>query len=309
MFGKIASETMVRLYLNDPEIYEYYFDFDINRKFNSPFRDDPKPSLSFKATETGNIIFKDFGMVNQKYYDSIGFVSMLLDCSRYEACHRIWNDLVIERGESPFQDKVVFKPTPNEYTFEYSELDDISYWEKYHISRETLLKANVFKLDNLYYKGTKVLSWGPSFIYLFGGDSWKTYAPYEDRLKFRSNDIGKVVECIGLTDRPDAPLIITSSTKDAMVLYECGYNSIAPTSENARSGLMEHLGKLREKFDYIYVMYDNDDPGRKASEALMKTFKYIEKDIYTKELKDPSDYSEKYGLFKLKELIKNQIHG
>jgi hypothetical protein len=44
-------EKRLRFYVRDEVIYSNYFpDFSLYGKFNSPFRDDPRPSLAFLHT-------------------------------------------------------------------------------------------------------------------------------------------------------------------------------------------------------------------------------------------------------------------
>ncbi len=66
-------------------------------------------------------------------------------------------------------------------------------------------------------------------------------------------------------------VVITKSLKDVMALYEYGIPAIAPCSENLF--LTEtQFNKLKTKFKHIYLLYDLDIPGVKASKKIKKEF-------------------------------------
>ena len=66
-------------------------------------------------------------------------------------------------------------------------------------------------------------------------------------------------------------VVITKSMKDVMCLYSLGIPSIAPTSENCFLSEAQYH-KLKERFKYIILLYDNDRPGLKAAISIHKKF-------------------------------------
>ena len=92
--------------------------------------------------------------------------------------------------------------------------------------------------------------------------------------------------------------------KDIMCLYEYGIIAIAPCSENLFVTDNQYQ-KLKAKFKNIFLLYDNDLPGIRASIKIHK--KYPELNILfipkSSKCKDFSDYRKTYGDKKTQELI------
>lgn len=58
-------------------------------------------------------------------------------------------------------------------------------------------------------------------------------------------------------------LVITKSLKDVMCLYEYGITAIAPCSENLFVTDSQYQ-RLKNKYNNIFVFYDNDEAGIKG---------------------------------------------
>lgn len=101
-------------------------------------------------------------------------------------------------------------------------------------------------------------------------------------------------------------LVITKSMKDVMCLYQYGITAIAPCSENIFVTESQYQ-KLKTKYKYIYLFYDNDEPGIKAAIKIKKQHPDI-KILYLPRHggdKDISDYRKAHGDRKTSELINN----
>lgn len=66
-------------------------------------------------------------------------------------------------------------------------------------------------------------------------------------------------------------IVITKSLKDVMTLYCLGVPAIAPISENCFLSEAQY-NRLRERFKYIVLVYDNDRPGLKSMISIRKKF-------------------------------------
>ena len=115
----------------------------------------------------------------------------------------------------------------------------------------------------------------------------------------------------GITQLPETgdTLYITSSLKDIIVLRKLGLNAIAPSAETTIIP-EDIITMLKTRFKKLVIFYDNDNPGIIASNKHSKIyeaseifvpFKYISEDI-----KDPSDFVEKYSYEELLDVIKNE---
>lgn len=343
MFGKLVNKDLLSLYLNDEEIIKYYFpEYEGigGGNYNSPFsfREDGTPSLSFIYSDDNKLIWKDFGFAEQESTDWLGFVTYILygeeaienhiEC-RKKAEKKIWDDLVIKRegdfNKEPKRRSKNIKSfrRDDKYTYEASKLTDrdARYWYDFGISLETLHEHNVLRLDALYanygdnYKMFEYSEEEPKFLYLFdvANSSFKMYNPLasDKANKFRSQNIQYVIEGFEQLPHIDEDIIITSSLKDTMVLKECGYNAINPTSENSWRVLIKLFRKnLLKRFKNFYVLFDSDDAGYKAAERLHEYSGYRIKPIFIEEeygTKDPADFVKAYGKEKLTHIISELI--
>jgi DNA primase len=66
-------------------------------------------------------------------------------------------------------------------------------------------------------------------------------------------------------------LVVTKSLKDVMTLYSLGISAIAPISENCFLSESQY-NRLKERFKYIILLYDNDRPGLRAMLSIKRKF-------------------------------------
>lgn len=297
----MRDETRLRFYLEDTQIYHYYFgDFDLSSKYKSPFphRRDPNPSFMFKNVGTWSspkILWNDFGMTDIKYKDGIGFVMEYFQISRKNAVRKIWKDIVMN------PDVILVKPRilqplnlPYEYTKEDIQDFELKYWSKLWFSKMFLKFFNVHSMKSMRRVGKK-LWWStednPTFIYLFSKrGAFKAYRPLDPRKdKFRGQNNGDVLEGYDQLPRIGQHLIITSSLKDTMTLRKLGYLAVNPTSENSKRGLYRIIRELNQRFYKIYILFDNDMPGIRAARSLARETGWEVIMLPTWSTKDPSD--------------------
>lgn len=90
-----------------------------------------------------------------------------------------------------------------------------------------------------------------------------------------------------------------------MALYEYGIQAIAPCSENEFVTEKQYQ-KLKTKYKNIFLVYDNDPPGIKASVKIHKQYPDLKIMFIPKSsgCKDFSDFRKTYGDKKTQELIK-----
>lgn len=92
--------------------------------------------------------------------------------------------------------------------------------------------------------------------------------------------------------------------KDVMCLYEYGITAIAPCSENIFVTDSQYQ-RLKAKFKYIFLLYDSDLPGIRASVKIHKQYSELNILFIPKSsgCKDFSDYRKTYGHKKTLELV------
>lgn len=298
----MRDETRLRFYLDDTQIYHYYFgDFDLTTKYESPFphRRDPNPSFMFKNVGTFNdpkILWNDFGLTDIKYKDGIGFVMEFYQISRLEAVRKIWKDMVMNPKITLVKPRVK-QPIklPYEYTIQDIQDFEMKYWSRLWFTKEFLKFFNVHSMRSMRRLGKKLWATtkdNPTFIYLFSkSKAFKAYRPLDPRKdKFRGQNNGDILEGYNQLPRTGQHLIITSSLKDTMTLRKLGYLAVNPTSENSKRGLYKLIRELNYRFNNnIYILFDNDRPGINAAKSLARDTGWKVIMLPTWSTKDPSD--------------------
>lgn len=331
----LLTKQSINEKVNDQQIYEFYMktDIDFGRKYNSPYRVDKKPSLSFLVLDDNSILWRDWGDGSQsKPQGVIMFVSKINgNCSYGNALKIIDREmnLNIEKNVKLLNapsthiiipsKKIVKKNKPNKliqvkpqsYTKE-----DIAYWSQYKIQLATLMRYSVFSAKYVWLDGTLVRSYsGSNPVYAYKLDTvdkiqrWKIYSPLSiGGNKWLTNANKSIVQGLKNLDLVTNRFILTKSLKDVMVLRILGYESAALQSETSEMPQWFE-GFLHLNYKRHYVLYDNDEAGRYGADKLIKEspkLMKIEIPDYLN-VKDISDYIKKYGYKKAKLLIHNLI--
>jgi len=327
--GEGISIKNIYKHISDHDIFNHYYGpYTIGKITSSPFRIDDHPSFGIYVSRyTGKLMFNDFMLGSG---NSIQFVKMKYRCSYQQALSIINEDFNlgynsesipdnIRNCSKPFYGRVNAKAkfkTRKPPTIKIRErnwmIKDKEYWkDKYNISSSTL---NYFKVSPItFFQIDSQIIYGDSlcYAYYFKDGIYKIYQPNKTNSTFKwYTNVNPTIPWQGYNQLPntDDILFITSSLKDVMVLYECGYSAIAPHSEN---GIFTQrmYAELKERFLYIVIYYDNDEAGVKHSTTITNTFKdllYINNPKQCN-AKDPSDYVNDYSLDELKELIKTKL--
>lgn len=294
--------------INDLLIYKYLLgDFEIGKKYTSPLRsDDDTPSFSLYYD--GDVLkWKDFG------YDACGnkainYLMEYMNLPFIEAI-KFYNTVIKNTTLKINQVKVKdFKKVDkfsiyNRTFFKDFELD---YWNRFGIDEKQLIDESIYPLESFYY-GDRLIhnscESDPAFILDLGSAAWKVYRPLNKTYKWTSKNLENV-KCEGCNtlaaDKKDK-LIITSSTKDRLVIKNLGYESINPLSESN----IYPLEKLELNYDKIYVLFDNDDTGRKYTDKLTSLTDWIPLYLDSK-CKDIAEAYE-HDLYNLKKFLHDYV--
>jgi len=303
------------------DIYSFYIgdQFKIGKVMRSPLREDIHPSFGvYKSSIRGNLMWKD--QATGKTGNVVQFVSEKFNISYNDALKKILSDIenvnisCTEKGryiqESYSRVKTVISVQRKNFT----DIDD-QYWGQYYVSREILKKHNVYPIaafwvndivSSIFYTKEK-----PLYAYQVF-DKFQIYCPYGDKKnKFRTNT--SIYDIHGLEQLPKYGnlLIITKSKKDVLVLDKLGYTAIAPCGEN--TPIPESIiQNLKERFDNIIILYDNDKAGMEGAKKLADTYNltyvYIPIDYNLMfKIKDISDYIKNFKITRTRELLKKLL--
>lgn len=320
---KHVSKENILERVNQFDIFKHYIvNFEaIGVMFKSELRQDKNPTCCI-GKYGDKLFYRDFALsgvldcfgyimqnYNISYYDSLEMINLdfnlqLLSTSNFSHTPRpaIQTDFDITKVEHiPAEIKVKVR----KWT-----LHDKLYWnDKYGITINELKHFKVFPLSGIWLRGNYYKCGNNTYGYYFGvyedgRQGWKIYQPKDKKHKWITNGLETIFQ--GFNQLPDKGkrLVITKSLKDVIVLYKLGIPAIAPQAESIIITI-DFLNQLRLRFDEIMLIYDNDGPGKEATiriaEQHLLPYFYMPDDV-----KDASDFVEKYGIDDLDIFIEEQ---
>ena len=286
---------------------EYYLKIKIQKKLIlSPFREDQKPTCGFYYNSNGILKLHDFA--TGEHFDIFDVVKKKYNITYYQALIRM------NYEKDKFSNMDSNKLIKEEVVYTFTETTNFEYFDRYFITDRTLRRFKVRSVKTLYVNqnvSKRSNSNNPIFAYTFPSGKFKFYRPLtkgED--KWSGNAV--ITDIFGFYQLPTRGKIvfITSSAKDAMVLFEMGFNAIAFSSESIsgkNSEVDKVITQLKKRFEHVIIFMDNDAPGLKAARKLATEFRlnYIHNPERTP--KDISDYLQKYKLRNTRRMLKRRL--
>jgi 5S rRNA maturation endonuclease (ribonuclease M5) len=155
----------------------------------------------------------------------------------------------------------------------FTEIDK-AYWGKYGITPVTLHNYNVFSCKYVIVNGK--LKWSytnedPIYAYKVE-DRYKIYRPFHKGAgkwlsSLNHEDIEGISYAYETLPTADPLIVITKSTKDAMVLREMGIHSIAVRSESTMLP-EKYVENIQHFYKHIVILFDNDRQGMKFADQV-----------------------------------------
>lgn len=323
------------------EILSHYFHIDkIPTLINSPLRDDKSPSMGLYTNDGSKIYFHDFK--TRESGGTIDLLSLLWGTSFEDTLKRIDDELVnikkikattFEQKQHQTSSSSVSDLIRAKQMIMSSSIDlkvrvrdwkdyDEEYWETSGISKKWAIFGNIYPISHIFIRKGKKDDWiiipadKYAYAYLERKDKKETlkiYQPFSDKFKWRNKHDASVWDLWELIPPEGEDLIITSSRKDALTIWEnSGIPALSLQSETYMP--KKHVvNQLKKRYKNIYVLYDNDfnkeiNTGKINGMNLAKTFglTYIEIPKESGE-KDPSDIVKRYGREALRKLIHRLI--
>jgi len=312
----LAKEDVLRQIDNGLSIYQKYIEgkgrpIKLNCAYNSPLREDKKPSFSLYDGNGLGVCYKDHA--NGECGDCFKFyakVHGLENMPFNELLEEVSRDFGVTGNTTRFNGKGIQK---SEKAYTINEIPIKSeYFAGYGISEEILEKYNVVSLElftstseeGKQYTFTASAD-NPIFAYKYEG-GFKIYRPKNN---YRFQHLGdKRIKPFGyeqLQDKGDFA-IITGGEKDVLTLASMGYDAISFNSESSYDGTV--INELKERFKDVYVLYDIDKTGLEQSEKLCSEFGLnrilLPEKLKEIEGKDISDYQAAALTFNYSDWIK-----
>lgn len=306
-----------------PDILGYYLNIStIPILINNPCRTDNNPSLGLSMLPDGNVYYKDFATGDSG--DGIKLLMELWKCSRVDAYKKIEKDLLsinkkVTVTETTKSSGVRVKYSHTELGCKIREWKDydLEYWNRFGIDLNTLKKAEVYPISyKFFYKdGKQNYVAAPKYSYAFierkeGKITMKLYSPFIKGLgKWFTSTDKSVISLWTLLPEKGDKVCICSSLKDSLTMM-CNTNipSICPQGEKYPISNTA-MKVLKSRFNEIYVIYDNDEPGIEDAKALCFKHNIINvtlpefKKIDGTQGKDLAELRESYGKEKFNDLI------
>lgn len=330
MFGSGFSDIELPQLLtmvSQEQIASHYLGItDIPCVINAPYRSDEKPSLGIYLAKNDNVSFTDFG--TKESGDVITLLMKIWRCDFRTCISRIYNDLgkfdnQVKTRDSMGRIKTLNHKSPVEIKVKFREWRDydLEFWESYGISKPWLEFGDIHPISRIFFLSGETTRDFPAekyaYVYIERKDNivtLKIYQPKSTVCKWMSKHDSSVWDLWTKIPQKGKDLIITSSRKDALCLWE---NTGIPSVSLQGEGYIpkEHvINELKERFENIYILYDNDfqateNHGRIFATELSKRFNLIMIEIPDEyRAKDPSDLCLKYGRQKVREVILNLIN-
>jgi hypothetical protein len=293
--------------INPYDIYRHYITekFIIGKRFSSPLREDKHPSFIIFNSKYNELFWKDFRFGSG---DSIILVQKMFNLNYFEALSKIATDFnlrhifinpkdVIKSNKDP----VIYNKTEIEKEFVTIKIRsrkfnayDYWFWNQFGITYKCLKKYNVVPITHYFINGSPIKASKLSYAYpekKDGNITYKIYQPLSKAKWFNNHDYS-VIQGWRQLPRRGSILIITSSLKDAMsIICTTDYCAVAPQAESVL--MKPHiLKKLNERFDNIYINYDNDY-NKSENWGQLNAIKIIDKYDFIKNIIIPSEYKSK----------------
>ena len=323
-FQPKITKKLILSRFSEEQLMEYYLHIPVKKGlFRSPLRRDKQPTCSFYRNKSGKLIFKDFA--TGQHLNVFDVVQSIFRCNYFESLRIIANDFGIVQDNTlhknpgkinlnpiKIKDKEISKIQIEVQEFTDSEL---KWWGKYGISKDILKRFDVYSCKHVFLNDqlfAKSQQHCPIFGYYGkkyqGLELWRCYFPKRTSFRFITNWPSKKIQGYDQLPKKGKLLVITKSMKDSMCLYSCGITACAPNSENLFIP-DKVLEDLKNRFENIVVLYDNDKPGLYNMAKIRKehpelTYVFIPKRYGSKDI---SDFYKDHGRKETLNLIKTFI--
>lgn len=317
---EITKEFLLSKF-NEETFMTYYLGIPVKKGlFKSPLRGDHVPTCSFFRNKAGELIFKDFS--GAFYGNFINVVMYKYQCNYYKALKIIASDFGLigtSIKKTPIKVQETFKDSGqaviNVEIQDFTE-QELKWWNKYGITEKILKKFKVYSCKNVWLNGNyfaKSAQNNMMFGY-YGGikdkvELWRIYFPQRKEYRFLSNWNSNKIQGFNQLPKTGNVLVITKSMKDVMTLYSVGIPAIAPNSETLFIS-DNVLSNLKERFNRIFVLYDNDLPGISNMNKIKKlhpelNYLWIPRETGAKDISDLHKLLEKknFNVFLKEKLV------
>ena len=313
MYGKIYSNTYndALRQVDQLTVWRDILGYvGIGQLVSNPFRNDSNPGC-FLREYNGVIFFMDFAQPEFNSYTCIHAVAHFKQVSlataasyiiakyRYGLHVSLTSNNIVQIVKTTnvknTNKSISYKAYINDEGLPIYIPRDKLYWSIRGVSADQLRKHHVFSVEYLYIGDDIIHTNKPTYAYTFPESNHvKIYSPFDTKHKW----LGTATKD-DIWYSNDFPLseiaIITKSLKDLMVIENIvDYDVYAFQNEGVIPKQLDFIAKHYKK---VYVLYDNDTPGIKASNQLKQLYSNFEQIFIplNSNCKDADEYYIKHG--------------
>ena len=307
--SKIGDENIAKKYLGITKI---------PCVMKSPLRVDNKPSFAVYQHDDGSVYYIDYAtgekgslysLLCSLWHSSfIDVISKIVGGFNQQQIEYNQRQLRKQTGKIIARNQVALQCRAREW-----QSYDIDYWQSYGISLQWLKYAEVYPISHkIIIKDDKKYTFGADkYAYCFverkeGKVTLKVYQPFNTKgFKWSNKHDRSVISLWTKVPEKGKRICICSSLKDALCLWaNTGIPAISVQGEGY-SMSETAVNELKKRFEKIYVLFDNDEPGLKDGEKLSHETGFI--NVVLPPFKGGKDISDYYKI-KGKEAFIELIH-
>ena len=311
--GPLLPLDEVRTHISDFEILRYYLGVtSVPTVINNPTRKDERPSLGIYTSNGQTVAVRD---IATGYSNSlVGFLAELWHTNLEATLAKIITEIpLISKGNN--SELTISKSGRHSGSKAKIQVKirewkkyDLEYWDSYGISLPWLKFGKVFPISHIFIEKEPNKYVIPAekyaYVYIEQKDnitSIKIYQPFSKDNKWYNNHSSSVWDLWSQLPMNGDNLIITSSRKDALCIWE--NTGIPSCSLQAESYWPKPhvVDELKNRFHKIFILYDNDfnkevNHGRLYGSAMAKQFGLTQIEIPIElKSKDSSDLCKMHG--------------
>lgn len=262
------------------DIYRHYLGSEVSmdHAFRNPLRNDRDPSMRLRVDSRGCLMHIDFG---DSFYRGgcVDIVSQAFGVDYNQALYKIARDFgLLDRGSIEYKRIVsgycqpIIDPKRHsllQVSIRQWEKRDATYWGEYGISIETIKsdEEETYPVKEVWLNRRKLHISPGEIVYAYRWkDGYKIYFPLRKKKdKWLSNIPCSTVE--GISCLNGSPItVVAKSRKDRLVLKQIVHECIS--SQNESTSFLTDTFKERTKNKQLYISFDSDEPGKKASRKI-----------------------------------------
>lgn len=316
----VPSEKSILEQVDEYTLYCYYTGIDplvLGKAHNAPYRKDDIPSFSVYPSKNNFVEY----MWKDHTTSESGTIFQLIKKleslqSTNEVLGRINEDFGLgytinnpaRANKIQWYDKPTINPIKIKVVNQEFTEAGTKFWQQFRIGNDLLDLYNTTQVKYYWsYEGqlAPTTANDPTFAYRIG-EYYQLYAPFNSKqYKFRNNLPENYF--FGYLQLPPTGnrLIIDKSSKDVIFCRRLGYDAVSGKSETTFLPHKKVL-ELKERFNEIYIMLDNDIPGKNMVEKYVKEYPFLKARFLPKH-KDKTDNCKAEGFEATEQLMRDLI--